>query len=76
MLILEGDHVEGIAPPVLLEPFSGEPNEALALQHAVAPRQRLGTAAREYVLPRFGVDRYVTSVVALYDRLLGTRSAA
>jgi len=33
--------------------------------------QQLGRAARLSVLPRFGVDRYVASVVALYDQLLG-----
>jgi hypothetical protein len=33
-------------------------------------RERLGREARGAVLPRFGVDRYVTSVTDLYDRLL------
>jgi glycosyltransferase involved in cell wall biosynthesis len=33
--------------------------------------QRFGRAARASVLPRFGVDRYVASVVNLYDSLLG-----
>jgi len=30
----------------------------------------VGEAARQFVLPRFGVDSYVSSVVGLYDRLL------
>jgi len=33
-------------------------------------RRRIGEDARAAVLPRFGVDRYVDSVAALYDRLL------
>jgi glycosyltransferase involved in cell wall biosynthesis len=40
-----------------------------------ALRGRLGRAARESVLPRFGVDRYVDSVVALYDHLLAEKVA-
>ena len=32
--------------------------------------RRLGAAAREAVLPKFGVDGYVASVASLYDRLL------
>jgi glycosyltransferase involved in cell wall biosynthesis len=31
---------------------------------------RIGHAAREFVLPRFGVDGYVSSIAGLYDRLL------
>jgi len=41
-----------------------------------AERQSLGAAAREYVLPRFGVERYVTSVVSLYGRLQAARRTA
>jgi glycosyltransferase involved in cell wall biosynthesis len=37
---------------------------------------RLGDAARKSVLPRFGVEGYVASVVALYDRLLAASGAA
>jgi len=33
-------------------------------------RGRLGQAARAAVRPRFGIDRYVQSVTALYDRLM------
>jgi len=33
-------------------------------------RRRIGANARAAVLPRFGVDRYVESIVSLYDRLL------
>jgi glycosyltransferase involved in cell wall biosynthesis len=37
--------------------------------------QRMASAAREAVLPKFGVDGYVASVAALYDRLLSERAA-
>jgi glycosyltransferase involved in cell wall biosynthesis len=37
--------------------------------------RRIGHAAREAVLPKFGVDGYVASVVALYDRLISERAA-
>jgi glycosyltransferase involved in cell wall biosynthesis len=53
------------------------PADAVALGDALARvvrdaalRQRMGRDARASVLPRFGVDRYVASVVALYDQLL------
>lgn len=39
--------------------------------HATA----IGQQAREFVLPRFGVDNYVSTVVGLYDRLLAGRAA-
>jgi glycosyltransferase involved in cell wall biosynthesis len=39
-------------------------------------RQALGAAAREYVLPRFGVERYVASVVSVYERLIAARRIA
>ena len=32
--------------------------------------ERMGHDARAAVLPRFGIDRYVDSIVGLYDRLL------
>ena len=35
----------------------------------------VGAAARAFVLPRFGVDGYVDSMVGLYDRLLAERVA-
>jgi glycosyltransferase involved in cell wall biosynthesis len=38
-------------------------------------RRRLSGAARVEVLPRFGVDDWIDSVVALYDRLLNERAA-
>jgi glycosyltransferase involved in cell wall biosynthesis len=41
-----------------------------ALVEDPALRAQLGAAARAFVRPRFGVDGYVTSVTALYDRLL------
>jgi glycosyltransferase involved in cell wall biosynthesis len=53
------------------------PGDAAALGAALgrvfgdaALRERLGREARHSVLPRFGVDRYVDSIVGLYDRLL------
>jgi hypothetical protein len=42
----------------------------------VAGRARMGQAARAFVRPRFGVDGYVRSVTALYDRLLAAKGAA
>jgi hypothetical protein len=38
-------------------------------------RAKLGRDGQASVLPRFGVDKYVESIVALYDRLLAERSA-
>jgi len=53
------------------------PGDAAALGAALArlagnaeERRRLGAAAREYVVPRFGVDHYVGRMQHLYDRLL------
>jgi len=37
--------------------------------------RRLASAARDAVLPRFGVEGYVASVAGLYDRLLSGRAA-
>jgi glycosyltransferase involved in cell wall biosynthesis len=58
------------------------PSDAPALAGALArlvtsagERARLGAAAREFVLPRFGVDNYVSSMTALYDRLLAKEAA-
>jgi glycosyltransferase involved in cell wall biosynthesis len=59
------------------------PADSGALQRALVrlvkspdERQSLGAAAREYVLPRFGVDRYVASVISVYDRLLAASRTA
>jgi glycosyltransferase involved in cell wall biosynthesis len=38
-------------------------------------RERLGRTGQASVLPRFGVDRYVSSVTDLYDRLLRERAS-
>jgi len=53
------------------------PADSLALGHALSRlfgdaglRQRIGREARAEVLPRFGVDGYVSAVTRLYDRLL------
>jgi glycosyltransferase involved in cell wall biosynthesis len=58
------------------------PADAAALGSALARvvgdrafAQRMADAARERVRPTFGVDGYVASVVALYDRLLSVRAA-
>ena len=39
-------------------------------------RSRLGSAAKAFVLPRFGVDGYVASIATLYDRLLAAKGLA
>lgn len=39
-------------------------------------RQALGQRARDVVLPRFGFDRYITSIAALYDRLSAAKGVA
>jgi glycosyltransferase involved in cell wall biosynthesis len=56
------------------------PNDAPALGAALrklvqgpALRRDLGLAARASALPRYGVDGYVSSVTALYDRLLSEK---
>lgn len=36
-------------------------------------RSRLGTAAQAFVMPRFGVDGYITAMTALYRRLLAEK---
>ena len=36
-------------------------------------RSRLGSAAKAFVLPRFGIDGYVASIATLYDRLLAAK---
>lgn len=41
-----------------------------------ALRARLGDAARAFVRPRFGVDRYVTSITDLYSELLAEKGIA
>jgi glycosyltransferase involved in cell wall biosynthesis len=56
--------------------------DATALGNALARlvtdpalRGRLAREGRASVLPRFGVDNYVTAIVSLYDRLLLERAA-
>jgi glycosyltransferase involved in cell wall biosynthesis len=58
------------------------PGDAAALGAALgrlftdpAFRAQLAQAGRESVLPRFGVDRYVSSVTQLYDQLLAQVAA-
>ena len=57
------------------------PGDAAALGAALARLTadptlgtRLGTAARTFVRPRFGVDGYLASVTSLYDRLLSQQT--
>jgi glycosyltransferase involved in cell wall biosynthesis len=57
-----------------------EPGDSAALGAALArvvtdPKfgAALGEAARGFVLPRFGADGYVKSIVGLYDRLLAAK---
>ena len=63
---------------LLIEPGESRPLGA-ALASLVADadlRRRLGAAARDYVRPRFGADKYVQSVTDLYDRLLTAEGLA
>lgn len=63
----------------LLVPPADVPALGSALATLVASaetRARIGAAAREFVRPRFGVDGYVASVTALYDRLLAAKHLA
>jgi len=76
--------VAGI-PEVVVDGRTGllvPPRDAGALGEALtrlfsdaAFRAQVGRDARAAVLPRFGIDRYVDSVVALYDRLLQREAA-
>ncbi len=68
------DGVNGVLVP---------PNDSARLGAALAAlvgdaamRARLGNAARDFVRPRFGIDRYVASVTALYSRLLAEKGLA
>jgi glycosyltransferase involved in cell wall biosynthesis len=57
----------------LLVPPADAPALGAALTRLFADRafaERMGHDARAAVLPRFGIDRYVESIVGLYDRLL------
>ena len=63
----------------LLVPPADAPALGAALAQLVRNpelRMQLGAAAREWAVPRFGVDGYVASVTALYDRLLVTKQLA
>jgi glycosyltransferase involved in cell wall biosynthesis len=74
--------VAGI-PEVVSDGESGllvDAGNSAQLAHALATlvkdgelRARLGRNARAFVLPRFGVDGYVDSIVNLYDRLLDAK---
>jgi glycosyltransferase involved in cell wall biosynthesis len=74
--------VAGI-PEVVQHDVSGllvEAGNSAALGQAMARlvadpglRRTLGQHARDFVLPRFGFDRYVESITSLYDRLLAQK---
>ena len=74
--------VAGI-PEVVKDRVSGllvDPGDSAQLARALSVlvqdaslRARLGAAARDFVRPRFGVDGYVSSITALYDRLLAAK---
>jgi len=77
--------VAGI-PEVVQDGVSGllvPPDDTAALGDALArvisdktSSVAMGEAARAYVRPRFGVDGYMSSITALYDRLLAARGLA
>lgn len=77
--------VAGI-PEVVEDGVNGllvEPNDSTELGAALARlltddtrRALLGQAARAFVRPRFGVDGYVASIAALYNRLLASKGLA
>ena len=63
---------------LLVQPgdVDGLANALARLVDDPAERSRLGCAARDYVRPRFGVDGFVGSTTALYDRLLAAKGLA
>ncbi len=69
-----GDDVSGL----LVDP--GDANGLAAamvrILHEPDLGARLGEQARAFVRPRFGVDGYIASMTALYDRLLDARQIA
>jgi len=67
------DQVTGLlVPPV----DAGAIGKALTrLVSDAAARERLGRAAREFVLPRFNISHYVWELTELYERLLKERAA-
>jgi len=74
--------VAGI-PEVVNDGVNGllvDAGDSAQLGHALATlvndsrlRSRLGSAAKAFVLPRFGIDGYVASIATLYDRLLAAK---
>lgn len=77
--------VAGI-PEIVVDGESGwlvPPGNSLALATALADvfkdrarAVRVGNAARDFVLPRFGVDGYVNSIVGIYDELVRQKPGA
>lgn len=77
--------VAGI-PEVVRHEVSGllvPPGDSAALGRELARlvddpelRRSLGRRARDFVLPRFGFDRYIESIAGLYDRLLAAKGMA
>lgn len=56
--------------------ISGLGREMARLVENAELRRSLGQQARDFVLPRFGFDRYVDSIATLYDRLLAAKGLA
>jgi len=68
---------DGVSGLLVTPGDAAELGGALArLVHDHTLRVLLGQAARAFVRPRFGVDGYVKSVSALYDRLLAEKGLA
>jgi len=63
---------------LLVEPADANGLGVALVRLATDPalRARLGAAARGFVRPRFGVEAYIESVSALYDRLLAAKGVA
>jgi len=70
--------VEDGVSGVLVEPGNGAELAAAMVRILFDDelRARLGQQARAFVRPRFGVDGFIASTTALYDRLLAAKNVA